>query len=77
MGPLCFDFRRKESKMIRRRNELSETEVHSEESRLKLRGYTKAFGSSELGLKPKEYVIGEEMGFFGKEKKYRIAWNEE
>lgn len=62
--------------MIRRRDDLSEAEVQSEESRLKLRGYKKAFGFSELSLKPKEYVITEEMGSFGKPKRYRIAWNE-
>ena len=63
--------------MIRRKNNLTKTEVDSEERSLKLRGFNKAFGSSELGLKPKEYAIGEEISSFGKEKRFRIAWNEE
>ena len=62
--------------MIRRKTDLTKQEVASEESRLRLQGYRKGFGSSELGLKPKEYVVGEEMTSFGKEKRFRIAWNE-
>lgn len=63
--------------MIRKRTQLTKDEADSQERSLRLKGYTKAFGSSELGLKPKEYVIAEELGSFQKDKRYRIAWNEE
>ena len=63
--------------MIRRKTNITKAEVDAEERSLKMRGYKRGFGSSELGLQTKEYLIAEEMGSFGKDKRFRIAWKEE
>lgn len=61
--------------MVQRKTGLSQFEMKSQETKLKMQGYQKAFGTSELMLKPKEYVINEDLGSFNIEKKFTIAWN--
>ena len=65
-----------ESKMIQKKTNLTKSEVESKERSLKFDGYVKAFGSIEISLQPKEYLIAEDRAAFGGEKKYRIVWNE-